>query len=109
MTNYNDGKWHRWHGEDMKPSSVHDMSIVEFIWHDENTGDTGKFQMKAGWDDMDERPAWSNILKFRVIKEHRAPREMWVCIYDGTAWDGKEQAEKFNRERGPILHMKEVQ
>lgn len=81
--NYNDGKWHGWNGEDMMPASLHDKSIIEYVWHDERTNETGKTQRQAGWDNTDERPAWSNVIKFRVIKEHRDPREWWVVKEHG--------------------------
>lgn len=100
--NYNDGNWHGWGGEYMKPAIVHDKSIVEFIWHDENTDETGKDQMQAGWNDIDERPAWSNVLKFRVIKEYREPREFWIEVETGRATTEPCHANHF------YVHVREV-
>lgn len=78
MTDYNDGKWHRWNGEGMKPAGVHDKSWVEFIWHEDRSNKLGRERMLAGWNSLDERPSWSNVLKFRVVREHKEPREFWV-------------------------------
>ena len=78
MTNYNDGKWHGWNGEELKPASVHDNSVIEFIWHDENTDKHGCRTMFAGRDERDHSPAWGHVLKFRVTKEHKEPREFWL-------------------------------
>ncbi len=106
MTNYNDGKWHGWNGGECP---VHPETVVHACFEDglDTTEDIGMPASLYDWKCDDD----CAIIAFRVVKEQcpPPPREMWVCIYDGTAWDDKEQAERFNRERGPILHMQEVQ
>lgn len=82
MTNYNNGKWHGWNGESEKPATIHDMSLFEYIWHDENTDKTGKSERHAGRNENGVGPAWGNILKFRVTKEHKEPREFWLDTID---------------------------
>ena len=77
---YEENVWYVWNGESMKPSSIHDKSIVEFIWHDESTSGSGCDVMQVGWNDVDEKPAWRHIIKFRVIKEHKEPREFWIDL-----------------------------
>ena len=68
--NYNDGKWHGWNGGGCP---VHPLSEVEAVWHDENRRTSG---IRCG---AAHGGAWFNqILKFRVIKEHREPREFWI-------------------------------
>ena len=68
--NYNDGKWHGWNGGGCP---VHPLSEVEAVWHDENLRTSG---IRCG---AAHGGAWFNqILKFRVIKEHREPRETWL-------------------------------
>ena len=89
MTNYNDGKWHGWNGESMKPASVHDKSVVEYVWHDAHQNSFGKSERVAGCDEFDVSPAWSNTLKFRVTKEHKEPREFWVSPESGRCFTNK--------------------
>lgn len=84
MTNYNDGKWHRWAGEDMKPASVHPKSKIEYIWLSDNSN-SGRHTLVAGDDENEASAAWRQILAFRVVKEYREPREWWV-------WEGGEGA-----------------
>ena len=67
MTNYNDGNWHGW----IKGGCpVHPCTIVEIL-HAENGI---LFERKAGitaWND-------ANLIAFRVIKEHKEPREFYL-------------------------------
>ena len=70
MTNYNDGNWHIWHGGECP---VHPKSIVEAVWHDPNQEKTGIRNGNA------LGGAWrGQIVKFRVVKEYREPREFWI-------------------------------
>ena len=79
MTNYNDGAWHGWNGGECP---VHPKSMVEAVWHDPNQETTGirKGPALGG--------AWhSQIVKFRVVKEYREPREFWivgVCVFESA-------------------------
>ena len=71
MTDYNDGKWHGHNGE---RCPVHAQTVVEVVYH----GLEGKPAYRT-------QPAadlnWLNsklIVAFRVIKQHREPRELWL-------------------------------
>ena len=73
MTNYNDGEWHTWDGG---KCPVHPKSEVEAVWHDprmKNAGITGPRPAKV---DNEPTLAWGHVVKFRVVKEHREPREL---------------------------------
>lgn len=77
MTNYNDGKWHGWNGGECP---VHPKSEVEAVWHDPNFGSVG---IRKG---LAHGGAWYNqILKFRVIKEYKEPREFWAKQFSSYA------------------------
>ena len=78
MSDYNDGEWHGWNGEDMKPAGIHSKSVIEYVWHNAISNRAGKSERVAGYDEKDVGPAWGDILKFRVVKEHKGPREFWV-------------------------------
>lgn len=76
MSDYNDGKWHGWNGG---KCPVHLESIVEIA-----TSGTrgGVCQDRAGtfiWSGSDY--LGNPIVAFRVVKEHREPREFWVKVY----------------------------
>lgn len=69
MTDYNDGKWHGWNGGECP---VHPKTEVNVCF----MGQTG-FTQKAGelnWKGVSRRP----ITSFKVVKEHKKPREFWV-------------------------------
>ena len=83
-TNLNDGNWHRWIGGDCP---VDLECEVEAVWHDEDQLETGIRRGRAGG------CAWATqILKFRVIKGHREPREWWAVGTHMCAT--KDEAEK---------------
>jgi hypothetical protein len=100
MTNYNDGQIHGWNGGD-RP--VHPETLVD-AWFD-----NGIAYGPAGAID------WSSPLHcsaFRVVKEYREPREFWITLDDGMAWDAMAQAEKHNAVSlnggSAIIHVREV-
>jgi hypothetical protein len=68
--NYNNGNWWGWSGGECP---VHPESVVEYIWHDTNQNRFGSMQMKAGYNENDERPAWPHIIRFRVITPYVEP------------------------------------
>ena len=71
MTKYNDGNWHGWNGGECP---VHPDTIVEALSYDWNRPNFIELPAKdLGWHD-DDRP----IIAFRVVKEHREARELWV-------------------------------
>ena len=83
MTDYNDGKWHGWNGGECP---VHRRSEVECSYTDRKsiTSSAGSFP----WDATNvDRPA-----AFRVIKQHREPREFWIW----TDSSGKQHAVDYN-------------
>lgn len=70
-TNYNDGKWHGWNGGECP---VHPETVVKgFMSY------PCHFTGQAGFMD------WSHIKQFRVIKEHREPREWWLIRLENGA------------------------
>lgn len=114
MTDYNDGKWHRWAGEDMKPASVHPKSKIEYIWLSD-TSNSGRRTRVAGADEDESSPAWRQILAFRVIEEHREPREWWALwspsgtlIGNFTECGAHEKNDDYYGGRGEIIHIREV-
>lgn len=75
MTDYNDGSWHGWNGGECP---VHPETIVEVRWKynpARQTARAGEFCAVGQW-------TWegvgNRIVAFRVVKEHREPRECWV-------------------------------
>lgn len=75
MTNYNDGKWHGWNGGECP---VHPETTVEYVWHDPNRNSAGFGTERQAVEDENPRIAWIHVVKFRVVKEHKEPREFWV-------------------------------
>lgn len=71
MTNYNDGKWHGWNGG---KCPVHPETVVEVrSWA--GCARTVNAKSIQSWGDDG---AQSQPVAFRVIKEHREPREWWI-------------------------------
>lgn len=69
--NYNDGKWHGWNGGECP---VHPESVVECLLECGHSG-----EMPAGW-----WTAWkTEVAAFRVIQEHKEPREWWIGTENG--------------------------
>lgn len=98
MTNYNDGKWHGWNGGECP---VHPETVVDVVFDDgskmSNMRSKGVF--------------WKGALMpcaFRVVKEHRKSRDFWICIFDGSAWDNEATANRYNKDRGQVIHVREV-
>ena len=75
MTNYNDGKWHGWNGGECP---VHPRSRVD-----------GMEPRCVFWDCHAEDCDWPSFRgAFRVTKEHKKPREYWICLdYSGNLLD----------------------
>ena len=78
MTDYNDGKWHGWNGGECP---VHPMSEVEAVWHDPKINKAGMTGPRLAFEKNGARLAWSHVVKFRVVKPYREPREFWVNVY----------------------------
>ena len=99
MTNYNDGNWHIWHGGECP---VHPKSIVEAVWHDPNQEKTGIRNGTA------LGGAWhGQIVKFRVVKEYREPREFWIADIKGWKFSSEREAKTAFPGCTPI-HVREV-
>lgn len=89
MTDYNDGKWHVWNGGECP---VHSRSVVEVLHAEKGILD----ERAAGvilWDHKD-------LIAFRVVKEHKEPREWFIDTYTMQAC--KSQYGRFT------IHVREV-
>jgi hypothetical protein len=98
--NYNDGKWHGWNGGECP---VNDKTHGEFVFQD---GSICVNQSAGEWEwDDDHLP----IIAFRVTKEHKEPREFWIC--GSFAHDTKEEAEERSENvpcfMSPVIHVRE--
>lgn len=83
MTDYNDGKWHGWNGGECP---VHPKSELEAVCVSTMPGGYGRVTWRhAG--DMTWDSETSAIIAFRVVKEHRKPREWWVDPSTDMAYD----------------------
>lgn len=94
---YNNGNWWGWSGGECP---VHPESVVEYIWHDTNQNRFGSMQMKAGYNENDERPAWPHIIRFRVVTPYvePAPAETAKPPKRRVWWIAKGQAFSSARE-----------
>jgi len=88
VTDYNDRCWHGWAKREKPP--LHDLTRIERVYingagqimDDSKSGSSASVGSTC-WDN-DLYPS-SVILAFRIIKEHKEPREFWVV--DGFAYD----------------------
>lgn len=67
MTDYNDGKWHGWNGGECP---VHPETVVEVLLR------SGCEDGPANVVDWDHK--YDPVIAFRVIKEHKEPREIYL-------------------------------
>lgn len=86
MTNYNDGYWHVWNGGECP---VHEKSRVDITY----AHGTAIRDVTAG------RYGWNSPLMFRVVEEHREPREFWISLNNGGI---------FNSPQENAIHVREV-
>lgn len=103
MTDYNDGKWHGWNGGEcpVDPASMVDVHYVNAF------GGYGRDENRLAG-----QHSWALACLFRVTKPAPPkPREFWITIWDGLAWDDQESAETHNKtlkdSAGPIIHVVE--
>ena len=75
MANYNDGLWHGWNGGECP---VHPEAVVEVLLR------SGCEDGPANVVDWDHK--YDPVIAFRVIKEHKEPREFWAV--NMTWWKG---------------------
>ena len=88
MTNYNDGKWHGWNGGECP---VHQNSVIEVL-HAKNGILTSRPAGITAWGIPD-------LVAFRVIKEHREPKEYTIDPRKNIIWYSSED---------DLVHVKEV-
>jgi hypothetical protein len=92
MTDYNDGEWHGWNG-DFRPDAIHPKSVIEYVWHEVNRQKSGVSILEAGRRGEEGSPAWSQVIRFRVITPYTGPRE---CFAVGAhLFDTREDAQSF--------------
>lgn len=93
MTNYNDGRIHGWNGGECP---VHPETEFE-AWLRGGERDTDMARVFVGWQhDNEDHYESGDIIAFRVVKEHREPKTIWVNEYGednrGVAYYSKEEA-----------------
>lgn len=89
MTNYNDGRWHGFNGEKLP---LHNKTQIIAVVQVE-------FEEVEIWRRMVGEAPWKNIIAFRVIREHREPREFWISLNNGGI---------FNSPQENAIHVREV-
>lgn len=113
MEDYNDGKWHGWNGGECP---VHPLSVVEAVWHDPNHNTVGMFGPRPAAETNGPRLAWSHVVKFRVVKEHREPKVWWRV--GKHLHETKAEADQFlyrlrvdrpNMDFGPVVRVVEAE
>lgn len=78
MTDYNDGKWHGW---DDGECPVHSDSVVQAVVRRSSDDNTAIVKSSAGslyWDATCGTSGHYAVCAFRVINEHKEPREFWI-------------------------------
>lgn len=95
MTNYNDGKWHGWNGGECP---VHPGSEIEAVY-------TRSECFKGIVSDVAKAFSWEDgeyslgLVAFRVVKEHREPKEYTIDPRKNIIWYSSED---------DLVHVKEV-
>ena len=95
MNNYNDGKWHGWNGGECP---VHPESEIEAVY-------TRSERFKGIVSDVAKAFSWEDseyslgLVAFRVIKEHREPKEYTIDPRKNIIWYSSED---------DLVHVKEV-
>lgn len=107
MTNYNVGEWHGFNGGECP---VHPGTIVHVVWADDRNPESPREYVASqiNWDSqIGDAPC-----AFRVVKEHREPREWWVNEYEGALSPLYRSKEKADRDaasgRVRCTHVREV-
>lgn len=104
MTNYNDGNWHIWNGGECP---VHPKSVVEAVWHDPRLEHAGMSGPRHARVENEPTLAWGHVVKFRVVKQYREPREFWVVEEYMMLFQSQEKAQRACPGSTPI-HVREV-
>lgn len=90
MTNYNDGKWHCWNGGECP---VHLETVVEIVYIDNGIVHKSAICKYCDFSKDAEFP----IIAFRVTKEHKEPRRIWVIEHPDKLDVVNYDSEKFAR------------
>ena len=97
---YEENVWHGWNGGECP---VHPKTIVEILFYDGVTAESWSDSDMAG--DFDWSLAASVLpVAFRVIKEHREPREVLMDT-NGAYWDALSVSPD---APGPFVKFREV-
>ena len=85
MTDYNSGDWYGWNGGECP---VHPDTVVEGIYiNPEDGGVDSRSPVTDKASEFDwERIERFLLVAFRVVKEYREPREVWVMEYTKDSW-----------------------
>ena len=110
MTNYNDGKWHGWNGGECP---VHPETVVEALWVDPQGGyhKVGpKVAEDVAWTMREISGYGTCVSAFRVIKEHKEPREFWVIagVHHGSLSEAEKDCQLWGFDTSEIIHVREV-
>ena len=101
MKNYNDGNWHAHNGS---CCPVHPKSLIEAWYPTSNdTAELTLFRNVAAdktWVDRD--------FMFRVIKEHKEPREFWIEISPGGSICAIHDTDRKDFSTTTAIHVREV-
>jgi len=109
MVNYNDGEWHGWNGGDCP---VHPRSQVEIVWRSTESENPLHIRQDSAVSLCFEGNIFGKIIAFRVVKEHREPREVWLIREDKYSgyipiFEPKE-VERMRKEALEVLHFREI-
>ena len=100
MSDYNDGNWHAWNGGECP---VHPKTVVKACFEAQKS-----FAQKAG--DFNWGLSAVPITAFKVVKEHKEPREFWIVPerFDMVpeVWTEKPEATHWCGVK--IIHVREV-
>lgn len=99
---YKVGKWYGWNGGECP---VHPETVVQVVWlSDQNEYTDLSVNMIAGeaWD--------SEVIAFRIINEHKEPREWWVWagLLFCDVKDAEHECMLGNGDMSNIIHVREV-
>ena len=108
MVNYNDGKWHEWHGGD---NPVHDRSEVHYTLSNGTTSNLGRASIEVTWDN-----SWCKedfrVVAFRVSKEYKVkPKEYWLYSSKRglTSVFETKPSKYLSAMYDKVIHVREVQ
>lgn len=99
MTDYNDGNWHGWNGGECP---VHPKTIVQIVWQfthgDVRDGLQEDCAVQWAWGGNEN----GRIIAFRVVKQHREPREYWIWT------DSRGVVQALDYDHPGSVHVREV-